>query len=45
MVRNGFARDCPRFSDWRYREADLIAAREGAKVALEYKPLPYCLSR
>jgi hypothetical protein len=45
MVRNGFARDCPRFSGGRHAEAERQAAAEGAAIGRVY-PLPgYCRPR
>jgi micrococcal nuclease len=43
LVAAGLARDCPRFSDGRYREAELKAAATGATIQASY-PLPgYCM--
>ena len=36
MVRNGFARDCPRFSGGRHAEAERQAAAEGAAIGRVY---------
>jgi micrococcal nuclease len=45
MVRSGVARDCPRYSQGRYAEAELQAAAEGATIGSIY-PLPgYCRPR
>jgi endonuclease YncB( thermonuclease family) len=45
MVRNGFARDCPRYSGGRHAEAERHAADEGAAIGRVY-PLPgYCRPR
>lgn len=42
MVRNGLARDCPRFSGGRYERLELRAASEGRTIGRDY-PLPgYC---
>jgi hypothetical protein len=45
MVRRGLGRDCPRFSDRRYAEAERQAAAYGATIGGVY-PLPeYCRPR
>jgi micrococcal nuclease len=45
MVRMGLARDCPRYSDGRYRAAEQQAADGGATIRTSY-PLPgYCTAR
>jgi micrococcal nuclease len=45
MVRQGVARDCPRFSGGRYRVIEAGATEGGATIARTY-PLPgYCLQR
>jgi endonuclease YncB( thermonuclease family) len=45
MVRQGVARDCPRFSGGRYRVIEAGAAKDGATIARTY-PLPgYCAPR
>ena len=42
MVREGFARDCPRYSGGRYADAEKAAVRGGRNLAAIY-PLPrYC---
>jgi endonuclease YncB( thermonuclease family) len=45
MVERGVARDCPRFSQGRYAEAEVQAAAGGATIGDDY-PLPgYCRPR
>ena len=45
MVRQGVARDCPRFSAGRYRGVETQAAAAGATIKASY-PLPgYCRER
>jgi endonuclease YncB( thermonuclease family) len=45
MVRQGVARDCPRFSGGRYRIIEAGATKDGATIARTY-PLPgYCRAR
>jgi micrococcal nuclease len=45
MVRQGLARDCPRFSGGRYRVIEAAATKGGATIARTY-PLPgYCRQR
>jgi hypothetical protein len=45
MVHRGVARDCPRFSQGRYAEAEGQAAAQGATISRVY-PLPgYCRPR
>ena len=45
MVHRGLARDCPRYSQGRYAEAELQAAAAGATIGEDY-PLPgYCQPR
>jgi endonuclease YncB( thermonuclease family) len=45
MVHRGLARDCPRFSQGRYAEAEFQAAAAGATIGEDY-PLPgYCRAR
>jgi hypothetical protein len=45
MVRNGFARDCPRYSAGRHAEAERQASADGATIGDLY-PLPvYCQVR
>ena len=42
LVHRGLARDCPRYSQGRYAEAELQAAAAGATIGDDY-PLPgYC---
>ena len=36
MVRQGLARDCPRFSGGRYVEAEVQAAAQGATIGRAY---------
>jgi endonuclease YncB( thermonuclease family) len=45
MVRQGFARDCPRFSGGRYRSAEIQAASAGATIGKNYVLPEYCRSR
>ena len=45
MVRQGYARDCPRYSGGRHAEAERQAAADGATIREVY-PLPgYCRPR
>lgn len=45
LVAAGLARDCPRFSGGRYREAEMQAAATGTAIRASY-PLPeYCTPR
>jgi endonuclease YncB( thermonuclease family) len=45
MVREGLARDCPRFSAGRYAEAERQAASGGSTIRVTY-PLPgYCATK
>jgi endonuclease YncB( thermonuclease family) len=45
LVRQGLARDCPRFSKGRYGPAEQEAAAAGATIRASY-PLPgYCIER
>jgi micrococcal nuclease len=45
MVQRGLARDCPRYSQGRYAEAEVQAAAAGATIGDDY-PLPgYCRPR
>jgi len=37
MIRRGFAKDCPKFSGGRYRDAEREAAAEGATIATTYR--------
>lgn len=42
MVRNGFARDCPRYSGGRYADAENLVVKSGRDLSANY-PLPrYC---
>ncbi len=42
MVREGYARDCPRYSGGRYANAEKAAVRDGRNLSAIY-PLPrYC---
>jgi endonuclease YncB( thermonuclease family) len=45
MVRDGFARDCPRFSGGRHAEAERQAAAEGATIGEVYRLPGYCRER
>jgi micrococcal nuclease len=45
MVRRWLARDCPRFSDGRYAEAEHEAAAGGAAIGRIYALPRYCLPR
>jgi endonuclease YncB( thermonuclease family) len=45
MVRQGLARDCPRFSGGRYRSAEIRAAAAGATIGKDYVLPVYCRSR
>jgi hypothetical protein len=45
MVRRGVARDCPRFSEGRYAEAERQAAAEGATIGRIYALPGYCRPR
>jgi micrococcal nuclease len=45
MVRKGLARDCPRFSGRRYRQAELMAASEGSQIGKTYELPDYCIER
>jgi endonuclease YncB( thermonuclease family) len=45
MVRQGIARDCPRFSNGRYRDAELKAASAGATIGQTYRLPGYCRAR
>jgi micrococcal nuclease len=42
LVRQGFARDCPRYSDGRYQEAELQAAAAGATIGEAYNLPGHC---
>ena len=45
MVRDGLARDCPRYSGGRHAKAERKAAADGATIREDY-PLPrYCRPR
>ena len=43
MVMAGLARDCLRFSDGRYRDAELTATTARANTGNVYRPPRYCL--
>ena len=45
MMRQGFARDCPRFSGGRYRSAEIQAAAAGASIEKNYVLPEYCRPR
>ena len=45
MVRQGLARDCPRFSGGRYVEAEVQAAAHGATIGRAYALPGYCRPR
>jgi micrococcal nuclease len=45
LVRQGFARDCPRYSCGRHHHAELQAAQRGATIGEAYKPPGYCIGR
>jgi micrococcal nuclease len=45
MVRQGLARDCPRFSGGRYGEAEVQAATHGATIGRAYALPGYCRPR
>jgi micrococcal nuclease len=45
MVAAGLARDCPRFSGGRYREAERQAAAAGAAIRASYQLPGYCTPR
>jgi endonuclease YncB( thermonuclease family) len=45
MVRQGLARDCPRFSGGRYGEAEVQAAAHGATIGRAYALPGYCRPR
>ena len=45
MVRQGFARDCPRYSGGRHAEAERKAAVEGATIGRVYTLPGYCRPR
>lgn len=45
MITAGVARDCPRFSGGRYRDAELTAAAAGAEIGRTYRLPGYCLER
>ena len=42
MVREGLARDCPRFSGGRYAEAERLAVADGATIRESYRLPEYC---
>jgi endonuclease YncB( thermonuclease family) len=45
LVRRGLARDCPRFSGGRYREAEREASAAGAVIGRTYRLSGYCRPR
>lgn len=45
LVSEGLARDCPRFSGGRYREAEQAAADQGAAIGQIYSLPGYCRRR
>ena len=45
MVRRGAARDCPRFSEERYAEAESRAAADGSTIGRAYALPGYCRPR
>lgn len=45
LVLAGLARDCPRFSGGRYRDAEEIATSAGAKIGKTYRLPRYCIER
>jgi micrococcal nuclease len=45
MVHRGVARDCPRFSQGRYAEAEFQAAADGATIRQTYRLPGYCRRR
>ena len=45
LVRQGLARDCPRFSGGRYADEELVAAQAGATIAETYRLPGYCRAR
>jgi micrococcal nuclease len=45
MVHRGVARDCPRFSQGRYAEAERHAAADGATIGRAYALPGYCRPR
>ena len=45
LVRDGFARDCPRFSKGRYADAEATARANGRDLSLIYELPKYCVSR
>ena len=42
LIKDGFARDCPRFSGGRYAEAEHTAKQNGATISETYKLPRYC---
>jgi micrococcal nuclease len=42
MVRQGLARDCPRYSGGRYQQAEILAAADGATIHQTYRLPRYC---
>ena len=45
MVRNGFARDCPRYSSGRHAAAEQQAAADGATIGRAFPSPGYCRAR
>ena len=45
LIRAGLARDCPRFSDGRYAEAEDAASADGAAIRAVYSLPGYCRPR
>lgn len=45
LIRAGLARDCPRFSEGRYAEAEDAAAADGAAIRAVYSLPGYCRPR
>jgi micrococcal nuclease len=45
MVRQGLARDCPRYSGGRYQQAELEAAQQGTTMGETYQLPGYCRPR
>jgi endonuclease YncB( thermonuclease family) len=45
MIQRGVARDCPRFSQGRYAQAEREAAADGATIGRTYSLSGYCRTR
>ncbi|MDX6749230.1 thermonuclease family protein [Geminicoccaceae bacterium 1502E] len=45
LIREGLARDCPRFSRGRYGQAEEAAAAAGAQIRKQYRLPGYCRAR